>query len=77
MALKSELDAVNRINAINTLAVQVVTYSFDIINWKVEDLKKMDRKTRKLLTMEKINNNKADVDTCQEYLVEEVLFRLK
>ena len=46
---KSELNAVNMIDVINTLAVPVVTYSFTIINWKMEDLKKVDRKTRKLL----------------------------
>ena len=60
--LKSELNAVNRICAINTLAVPVITYSFNIINWKINDSKKIDRKTRKLLTMEKMHHPKADVD---------------
>ena len=46
----------DRSNAINTLVVPVVTYSFDIINWNVEDLKKLDRKTRKLLTMGKMHH---------------------
>ena len=46
----------------NTLAVPVVTYSFNIINWTVEDLKKLDRKTRKLLTMGKMDHPKADKD---------------
>ena len=52
----------NRIDAINTLAVPVVTYSFNIINWKMEELIKLDRKTRKFLTMTKMYHPKADVD---------------
>jgi len=51
LVLKSELNAVNKIDVINTLAVPVVTYSFNIINWKMEELMKLDRKTRKFLTM--------------------------
>ena len=39
LVLGSELNAVNRTNAINTLAVPVVTYSFNII----EDLKNCRR----------------------------------
>ena len=62
MVLKSELNATNKIDAINTLAVPVVTYSLNIINWKMEELKCLDRKTRKLLTMHKMHHPKADVD---------------
>ena len=50
MILKSELNAANRIEAINTLAIPVVTYSFNIINWKISEIKKLDTKTQKLLT---------------------------
>ena len=62
LVLKSELNATNKIDAINTLAVPVVTYSYNIINWKMEELKCLDRKTRKLLTMNKMHHPKADVD---------------
>lgn len=62
LVLKSELTAANRIDANNTLAVSVVTYSFNIINWKMEELMKLDRKTRKFLTMTKMHHPKADVD---------------
>ena len=58
---KSELNATNKIEAINTLAVPVVTYSFNIINWQMSEIKKLDRKTRKLLTMERMNHPKAEV----------------
>lgn len=59
--LKSELNATNRIDAINTLAVPVVTYSLNIINWKMLELKKLNRKTIKLLAIEKMHHPKADV----------------
>ena len=62
VVLTSELNAVNRTNAINTIAVPVVTYRCNIINWTTADLKKLDRKTRKLLTMEKMRFPKADID---------------
>ena len=52
MITKSELNAINRMEAINTLATPVVTYSFNIVDWKMEEIRKLDRKTRKLLTME-------------------------
>ena len=62
MVLKSELNASNRITAINTLATPVVTYSFNIINWKLTEIKRLDTKTRKLLTMQNMHHPKADVD---------------
>ena len=62
LVLELERNAINRTNAISTLAVPAVTYSFNIINWTVEDLKKTDRKTRKLLTMGKMHHPKADKD---------------
>ena len=62
LVLQSELNAGNKITAINTLAVPILTYSFNIINWQLQEIKKLDRKTRKLLTMYKMNHPKADVD---------------
>ena len=44
LVLKSELNAANRFQAINTLAVPVVTYSFNIINWKISEIKRLDTK---------------------------------
>ena len=46
--LRSELNARNRIDAINSLALPVVTYSFTIINWSLTEIKKADTKIRKL-----------------------------
>jgi hypothetical protein len=62
LAIKSELNAANKIEAINTLAVPVVTYSFNIINWQMKEVKKLDTKTRKLLTSERMHHPKADVE---------------
>jgi len=62
MILKSELNARNKITAIGALAVPVLRYNFGIINWRTEEIKKIDRKTRKLLTMYKMHHPKADID---------------
>ena len=60
--LKTELNAKNRITAINTLAVPVIAYSFNIINWNLNEIKKIDTKIRKLLTMYNMHHPKADVE---------------
>ena len=60
--LKTELNSKNRITAINTLALPVVTYSFNIINWNLSEIKKLDVKIRKLMTTYNMHHPKADVD---------------
>ena len=60
LVLKSELNAANRFEAINTLAVPVNTYSFNIRNWKMSEIKRLDTKTRKLLTIHGMHHPKAD-----------------
>ena len=62
MVVKSELNSANKLEAINTLEVPVVTYSFNIINWTLQELAKLDTKTRKFLTMYKMHHPKSDVD---------------
>jgi len=37
-------------------------YSSGIINWRIEEIKKLNRKTRKTLTMYKMHHQKADRD---------------
>ena len=34
----------------------MLRYSFGIINWRTEEIKKIDRKTRKMLTMYKMHH---------------------
>ena len=62
MIPKSELNPRNKITAIGALAVPVLRYSFGIITWRIEEIKKIDRKTRKMLTMYKMHHPKADID---------------
>ena len=62
LVLKTELNSKNRIEAINTLAVPVVQYGFNIINWNLADLNRLDTKTRKLLTSNNMHHPEADVD---------------
>jgi hypothetical protein len=51
MILKSELNARNKITAIGAIAVLILRYSFGMINWRMEEIKQIDGKTRKMLTM--------------------------
>jgi hypothetical protein len=44
MILKSELNAINKIKATGALAVPVLRNSFGIINWRIEDIKKLTDK---------------------------------
>jgi hypothetical protein len=62
MILKSKLNAKNKITAIGTLAIPVLRYSFGMINWRLEEIKKIDRKTTKILTMYKMYHPKTDID---------------
>ena len=48
MILKYELNTRNKITVIGALAVPVLRYSFGIINWRIEEIKPIDRKTRKM-----------------------------
>ena len=45
-----------------TLAIPVLAYSFHIVDWKMEEIRQLDRKTRKLLTLQRMHHPKADMD---------------
>ena len=62
LILKSKLNDKNKIQAINTWAVALLRYGAGIINWKVDELKIMDRTTRKTLTMYGALHPKSDID---------------
>ena len=62
MVLKSELNAINKIEAINTVAIPFVNYSFKTSNLTALDIKNLDRKTRKRLTKERMHHPKSIVD---------------
>ena len=59
--LQSELNAKNKLEAINTLAIPVVSYSFNVVNWNLEEIKRIDRKFRKLMTLNGMHHPKSDV----------------
>ena len=48
---RSKLNGGNLISGINTWAVSVLRYSAGIVDWTVEELVSMDRRTRKILAM--------------------------
>jgi hypothetical protein len=60
--LESKLNGGNVVKAMNTWAVAAVRYTAGILDWTVDELKDMDRKTRKLMTMNRALHPKADVD---------------
>ena len=49
LILRTELNGRNKIEAVNSLAVPVVQYSFGIIDWKISELKKFNTKHGKKL----------------------------
>ena len=61
LVLQSKLHGRNKINAINTWAVSLMRYGAGILNWRREELKEIDIRTRKLMTMNKALNPKSDV----------------
>ena len=60
--LKSKLNGGNTIKAINSRAVSIIPYGAGIVDWTKEELQEMDRKTRKLLTINRALHPQADVD---------------
>ena len=62
LTLISKLNGKNKIQAINTWAVALLRYGTGVINWKVDELKIMDRTIRKTLTMYGALHPKSDID---------------
>jgi len=54
-------DGGNVIRAINTWAVAVPRYSGGILDWTQEELQNMDRKTRKLMTINRTLHPRANM----------------
>ena len=49
--LKSKLNGGNMISAINTWAVPLIRYSTPFLHWRRDEIKEMDRATRKIMNM--------------------------
>ena len=58
LILKTELNSKNRITAINTLAIPFITYSFNIIDWNLSEVKRLDVKLRKMITTHSVHHPK-------------------
>lgn len=59
--LKTKLNA-KKLKAIKTLATPVLICSLNIRNWNLEDIKRMDRKVQKLLTLNRMHHAEADMN---------------
>jgi low affinity Fe/Cu permease len=62
MILKSEMKAKNKMTAIAALAVPVLRCRFGIVNWRLVEIRNIDRKTGKKLTMYKVHNPKTGIE---------------
>ena len=62
LILKSKLNGRNKVTAINTWAVAIFRYGAGTIQWKASELKDLDKKSRKTMTMYGGLHPKSDVD---------------
>ena len=62
LVLKSKLSGKNKIMAANTWAVAILRYSVGVVEWKTDELKVLDRKTRKMMRTYGALHPKRDVD---------------
>ena len=53
LILISKLNGKNKIKAINSWAVSILRYGAGVLEWRVDELKELDKKNRKLHTMRK------------------------
>ena len=60
--LETKLASRNLIKGINTWAAPLVRYSRPFLKWTRDELKQMDQRTRKLMTMHKTLHPRDDVD---------------
>ena len=60
--LETKLNSRNLIKGINTSAVSLVRYSGPFLKWTRDDLRQMDQRTRKLMTMHKALHSRDNVD---------------
>ena len=60
--LETKLSSRNLIKGINTWAVPIVRYSGPFLKWAKDELKPMNQRTRKLMTMNKALHPRDNVD---------------
>ena len=59
----SELSAYNKYVSHNAFAVPVIIPTFGVLDWTIDEIKQLDIKTRKMLTMTGSFHRNSDVDT--------------
>ena len=62
LVLKSKLNGKNTITAISVWAMGVFRYGACILQWKESEMKDLDRKSRKTMTMYGASHPKSNVD---------------
>ena len=62
LILRSKLNGRNKIMAVNTWAVSVKRYGAGILKGNTDELKSLDRRTRKFMTMHGVLHSKSHVD---------------
>ena len=60
--MHSKLNGRNKVTAINIWAIAVLRYGTGILKWTLDEVKEMDRKPRKKMTMAGVFNLNSDVD---------------
>ena len=59
--MQSKLNGRNKTMAINTCAISLIRYGAGIIEWRKDELESIDRRTRKLMSMNKEFHPRSDV----------------
>ena len=60
LVIKSQLNGKNKIKAANTWTVSLMRYGAGTIKWNGEELQEIDRKSRKIMTMNKELHPRSD-----------------
>ena len=66
----SELSGYNKATANNIFVISIVTPTFGIINWTIEKLKQIDKRTRKILSISGNFHPNSDIDKSVKSLYE-------
>ena len=60
LILRSKLNGRNKIMAVNTWVASVMRYGAGILKWNTDELKSLDRRTRKFMTIHGVLHPKSD-----------------
>ena len=61
LIFKTELNSKNGATANNMLAIPAIAFSFNIIDWNLREVKRLDIKVRKMMTTHSMHHPKADI----------------